>query len=403
MKDLKHLIYFENLLQEANNELVQKAKAEGKFAIGYTCYFMPEVLIDLPGCFSVRLRAPRCTSPDIATYYMSSRVCHYARSLLERALEGGYNFLDAQMATETCTATCRFQEHLQQKHLDTVEDMRIIDNDNFFCEFIDVPFKKTNIAYEHFRDQLRFHVLGKLHDNLGVDVSDEALMQAIEQHNEVCRLINEIGDYRKLSNPTITGYEFHVIQLVSLVCPKYLILPYLRETAEELKTREPDDKWPFRCKVVLAGSENDDPDFTKLIESCGAEVVADRYCYGAVESRQPILVQPGEDPLEAIARHYLDTSNCPRFMPQDEMRARKKRLADLVKEYHADGLIIASNKFCEYWSYERVIDTVIMNRDFGIPVCSIEKEYINSASGQLRTRFQAFVESVEIKKIQEGK
>ena len=403
MKDLKHLIYFENLLQEANNELVQKAKAEGKYAIGYTCYFMPEVLLDLPGCFSVRLRAPRCTSPDIATYYMSSRVCHYARSLLERALEGGYNFLDAQMATETCTATCRFQEHLQQKHLDSVEDMRIIDNDNFFCEFIDVPFKKTNIAYDHYRDQLRFHVLGKLHDNLGIDVSDEALMQAIEQHNEVCRLINEIGDYRKLSNPTITGYEFHVIQLVSLVCPKYLILPYLRETAEELKTREPDDKWPFRCKVVLAGSENDDPDFTKLIESCGAEVVCDRYCYGAVESRQPIVVQPGQDPLEAIARHYLDTSNCPRFMPQDEMRARKKKLADLVKEYHADGLIIASNKFCEYWSYERVIDTVIMNRDFGIPVCSIEKEYINAASGQLRTRFQAFVESVEIKKIQEGK
>ena len=403
MKDLKHLIYFENLLQEANNELVQKAKAEGKYAIGYTCYFMPEVLLDLPGCFSVRLRAPRCTSPDIATYYMSSRVCHYARSLLERALEGGFNFLDAQMATETCTATCRFQEHLQQKHLDSVEDMRIIDNDNFFCEFIDVPFKKTNIAYDHYRDQLRAHVLGKLHDNLGIDVSDEALMQAIEQHNEVCRLINEIGDYRKLANPTITGYEFHVIQLVSLVCPKYLILPYLRETAEELKTREPDARWPFRCKVVLAGSENDDPDFTKLIESCGAEVVCDRYCYGAVESRQPIVVQPGQDPLEAIARHYLDTSNCPRFMPQDEMRARKKRLADLVKEYHADGLIVASNKFCEYWSYERVIDTVIMKRDFGIPVCSIEKEYINAASGQLRTRFQAFVESVEIKKIQEGK
>ena len=34
-----------------------------------------------------------------------------------------------------------------------------------------------------------------------------------------------------------------------------------------------------------------------------------------------------------------------------------------------------------------------------IPVCSIEKEYINAASGQLRTRFQAFVESVELKKL----
>lgn len=403
MKDLKHLIFFEDLLQEANNALVQKAKADGKFAIGYTCYFMPEVLLDLPGCFSVRLRAPRCTSPDIATYYMSARVCHYARSLLERALEGGYNFLDAQMATETCTATCRFQEHLQQKNIDSVKDMRIIDNDNFFCEFSDVPFKTNENSYNHFREQLRAHVLQPLHDKLGVDTSDEALMKAIEQHNEVCRLINEIGNYRKLENPTITGYEFHVIQLVSLVCPKELILPYLRETAEQLKTREPDMKWPFRCKVVLAGSENDDPDFTKLIESCGAEVVADRYCYGAVESRIPIVVKEGQEPLDAIARHYLDTSNCPRFMPQDTMRRRKQRIADLAKEYNADGVIVVSNKFCEYWSYERVIDTVVLPRDFGLPVCSIEKEYINSASGQLRTRFQAFVESIEIKKIQEDK
>ena len=403
MKDLKHLIYFENLLQEANNELVQKAKADGKYAIGYTCYFMPEVLLDLPGCFSVRLRAPRCTSPDIATYYMSARVCHYARSLLERSLEGGFNFLDAQMATETCTGTCRFQEHLQQKHLDSVKDMRIINNDNFFCEFSDVPFKNNENGYAHFREQLRAHVLQPLHEKLGIDVSDEAIMKTIERHNEVCRLINEIGDYRKLDNPTITGYEFHVIQLVSQVCPKDLILPYLRETAEELKTREPDDRWPFRCKVVLCGSENDDPDFTKLIESCGAEVVADRYCYGAVESRIPIVVKEGQEPLDAIARHYLDTSNCPRFMPQDTMRARKQRIADLARDYHADGVIVASNKFCEYWSYERVIDTVVLPRDFGLPVCSIEKEYINSASGQLRTRFQAFVESIEIKKIQEGK
>ena len=403
MKDLKHLIFFEDLLQEANNKLVRQAKDEGKYAIGYTCYFMPEVLLDLPGCFSVRLRAPKCTSPDIATYYMSGRVCHYGRSLMERALEGGFNFLDAQMGTETCTVTCRFQEHLQPKHLKSVDDMNIIPNEKFFLEFTDVPFKNTENSYDHFRKQLRAHVLEPLAKNYGIDTSDEAIMKAVEEHNEVCRLINEIGDYRKLDNPTITGYEFHVIQLVSLVCPKYLILPYLRETAEEMKTREPDMKWPFRCKVVLAGSENDDPEFTKLIEGCGAEVVCDRYCYGAVESRVPIEIKEGQDPLDAIARHYLSTSNCPRFMPQDEMRARKARLAKLAKDYNADGVIVASNKFCEYWSYERVIDTIIMNRDFGIPVCSIEKEYINTASGQLRTRFQAFVESIEIKHIQEGK
>lgn len=77
MKDLKHLIYFENLLQEANNELVQQAKAEGEHALGYTCYFVPETLLNLPGCFSSRLRAPNTGSIDVGTYYMSSKICSY--------------------------------------------------------------------------------------------------------------------------------------------------------------------------------------------------------------------------------------------------------------------------------------------------------------------------------------
>ena len=41
MRDLKHLIYFENLLENADNELVKQAQADGGLAIGYTCYHMP--------------------------------------------------------------------------------------------------------------------------------------------------------------------------------------------------------------------------------------------------------------------------------------------------------------------------------------------------------------------------
>ncbi len=396
MRDLKHLIYFEDLLQEANNELVRKGKEDGNLCLGYTCYFMPEVLLDLPGCFAVRLRAPRCTSPDMASYYMSGRTCHYGRSLLERALEGGFNFIDAQLATETCTVTCRFQEHLE--YMDDV-----INNATFKTSFTDVPFKKNENSIDHYRKQLQIKVLDFLNKEYGVDTSDEAILKAIKINNEVNDIITEIGNFRKLDNPTITGYEFSVITLVSMVCPKYLIVDKLRETLEELRTREPDDKPNFKIKVLLAGSENDDPDFVKLIEGCGALVVADRHCYGSLESRQHIDIKEGEDPLTAVARHYLLTSQCARFMEQQEMRHRKKQLADYAKEYKADGIIVESNKFCEYWSFERMIDTIVLPRDFGYPVCSIEKEYINTASGQLRTRFQAFVESVELKKIQEGK
>ena len=394
MRDLKNIIEFEDLLQDTHNDLVRQAKTEGKLALGYTCYFMPEVLLNLPGCFSVRLRAPRSAAPDMASYYMSNRTCMYGRALMERAMEGGFNFLDAQLATETCTVTCRFQEHLQMMP-------ELIDNPNFFCEFTDVPFKKNENSIAHYRDQLQAHVLDVLKDRLGVDTSDDAIRKAIEEQNEINRVMREIGEFRKLDNPTITGFEFCLCQLVALACPHYLILPMLKETLEDLKTRKPDPKPNYRIKVVVAGSENDDPYFIQLIEQCGALVVADRFCYGSLPGRgEDIVIQEGETPLEAVARHYLMTSQCTRFMEQHIMRERKEYLANLVKEYKADGIIIEQMKFCEYWSYERLIDTFVLRRDYGIPVCSIEKEYTNTAIGQLRTRFQAFIESVELKNLQ---
>ena len=80
MKDLKHLLYFENLLQEAQNELILQAQSEGKVCVAYVCENTPEPLLNLPGAFSTRLRAPRTGSMEMATYYMTSFPCLSALS-----------------------------------------------------------------------------------------------------------------------------------------------------------------------------------------------------------------------------------------------------------------------------------------------------------------------------------
>lgn len=395
MKDLKHLIEFENLLQEANNDLVQQAKAEGKLAIGYTCYHIPEVLLNLPGCFSTRLRAPRTGSMDIATYYMSSYLCGYSKALVERGIEGGYNYLDALMGSETCSEMNRAYEHF--------ELLNLVNNEKFFVAIPDVPLKVMPHTIKHYRQQLQVKVLDKLHEVYGVDISEDAMRKAVEEHNEVCRLITEIGEYRKEENPRITGYEFHVINLVSYVCPKYLILPMLRETAEELKTRKPDEKKNYRARVVVVGSEIDDPDFTKIFEESGALVVADRYCFGSLPGREEIELKEGEDVLDQILYHYMNTSQCPRFMSHEKVEGRKTYVKQLCEEYNAEGVIYEQLKFCEYWGYERALASHIITNDYGIPSVSVDRQYTANASGQLRTRIQAFVESLEIKRIQKAK
>ena len=395
MKDLKHLIYFENLLQEANNELVKKATQDGGIALGYTCYHIPEVLLNCGNCFSVRLRAPRTGSMDIATYYMSNFLCGYSKSILERAIEGGYNFLGGVLASETCSEMNRSLEHF--------ELLKLVDNDKFFLTFLDMPFKVADHTVKYYVKQTRNKIVNKISENYGVDTSDEALLKAVEEHNEVCRLMTEIGDYRKEENPRITGYEYHVLNLVTYSCPKALILPMLRETAEELKTREPDAKKNYRAKIVVVGSEMDDPAFTSLIEDSGALVVADRYCFGALPGREEIIIDKSKDVLEQICLHYLRTSQCPRYMSHEKIQERRDYIKHLVDEYHADGVMYEQLKFCEYWGYERALASYVMLNDYGVPTAAVDRQYTASASGQLRTRVQAFVESLEIKKIQKDK
>ena len=74
-------------------------------------------------------------------------------------------------------------------------------------------------------------------------------------------------------------------------------------------------------------------------------------------------------------------------------------MAQLVRDFRADGAIYEQMKFCTYWSYERLIASQVMPRDYGIQMLSIDRPYISGQSGQLRTRVQAFVESLEIKKL----
>ena len=183
MKDLKYLYEFEKLLESANNPLVQQACAEGKHALAYTCYHMPEVLLNTGDCFSVRLRAPLTGSLDISSYYMSNFICDYCKSLLERGIEGGYNFLSALLATETCSEMNRALEHFELLHL--------VDNEQFFVTFLDMPFKVTDNTVRHYVDQLRRKVLEPLHEVYGVDVSDDALRKAVGCYREAVNVARD--------------------------------------------------------------------------------------------------------------------------------------------------------------------------------------------------------------------
>lgn len=395
MKDLKHLLYFENLLQEAQNELILQAQGEGKVCVAYTCENVPEPLLNLPGAFSVRLRAPRTGSMEMGTYYLTSFLCEYSRALLERAIEGGFNFADCIITPDGCTMMNRCVENM--------ELLKTMDKEKFFYEYMEIPMKADDNGLNLYTLQCKNHILKPLGETFGIDTSDAAIRKSVAEHNRVCELIRAIGDFRKEEKPRITGYEYHIITLATYAAPKHLIIDKLEETLEELKSREPDENNGFRARVAIVGSEIDDVDFIRLVEECGAYVCIDRFCYGSLPGRNPIVLNDEEDALTQVCRHYMTSIQCPRYMDTAKMNARRAYVNDLAKEYNAEGIIYEQIKFCDPWAYERMMGSHILHDEYHYPVLSIDRPYnVGASIGQLRTRVQAFVESLEIKKINGG-
>ena len=110
------------------------------------------------------------------------------------------------------------------------------------------------------------------------------------------------------------------------------------------------------------------------------------------------------DALKQLCRHYTYKSQCPRQMNLDKVNARRDYVADMAKEYHADGIIYNQIKFCDPWGYERAAAGTALREDYGYPVLSVDRPYnIRSSAGQMRTRVQAFVESIEFKRMKGAK
>lgn len=397
MKDLKYMQYFEDLLQIADNELIEEAKADGRICVASLCENTPEPLFNLDNCFGVRLFAPNTGSMDIATYYMTNFQCENARALLERSIEGGFNFTDCLIAPDGCTMINRCAENMELQH--TLDEGK----SQFFYEHMEIPLKADDNGVELLVLQCKNHILNPLKEHYSVDISDAAIRRAVTEHNKICRVIREIGEFRKEMNPPITGYEFAVLTLATYVCPKDMIYYKLVETLEEIKVRQRDNK-KYRARVLLAGPEMDDPEFIKLIEETGAYVCADRFCFGSFPGREEIELNDGEDALTQVCRHYVYQCQCPRQLNMDKVYGRKSYIKKLADSYKADGIIYNQMKFCDPWAYERVMASAILKEDYGYPVLSVDRPYnIRSAAGQMRTRVQAFIESIEIKKLQGGK
>ncbi|MCJ7520679.1 MAG: 2-hydroxyacyl-CoA dehydratase family protein [Dehalococcoidia bacterium] len=358
------------------NPALQSWKEQGKKIVGYFCSTVPEELIAAAGLAPFRMRATGSTSTEESDAYYSSINCSFPRHCFNLALIGEFKFLDGIICVNSCDHVRRIYDNWK----------RFVPID--FIEIMSLPRKTGPDQVEWYRDEISM-LKEKIEKQFGVEISNDTLWKTIKLHNETRRLQKQLYELRKQEKPPITGAETLAVMVASTAMPKEQYNEMLRELLDELSGTE--GPGGYRARLMIVGGILDDPAYVKVIEDQGGLVVTDSNCFGT-RNMWTEVDESLNDPCEALAKWYLvDRPSCPRMYGEHDNRARF--VIDMCREFNCDGIVGERLMFCDSW----LVEHYMLGQDLkaeGIPLLKLDREYLTSGIGQLRTRIQAFLETM---------
>jgi len=210
-------------------------------------------------------------------------------------------------------------------------------------------------------------------------------------------VLQRLFDLRRARPAPISGLDALLAVQISFYDDPARFTLKTNELCDELEVRVKAGQGvaPANAKRILyAGTPMPIPFWTipSLIEGTGAVVVAEESCTGSRLLAGGQTAIPGDGiqgQLAALADRQLQT-NCACFTPND---ARIEDILRMAKDYQANGVIHFSLSFCQPYNLEgtRVQKTL---QKAGIPVLLLEGDYSEEQAGQLKTRIEAFVETL---------
>ena len=247
----------------------------------------------------------------------------------------------------------------------------------------------TNGARQYLIDVLnRFRV--ELGEKLGVTISDDDLRAAIRTMNRIRASLTRIYDLKGERPEILKGSDLHALVRAAMIMDRTRAASLLEEVAAEMEKRSVSTvaAWPKK-RIVLSGGICNHPDIYTIIEEAGGAVVGDDLCTGSRYFDG--LTDEKTDPVTAIAGRILSRAVCP--AKHRGLTDRADRLTRLVRERRAQGVIFFLLKFCDPHAFDYPYLKEALDRE-KVPSLLMEVEDRLPADGQLRTRFEAFVEMI---------
>jgi len=365
-----------NDLYNRKESVAKEYRKQGKKIIGYLCYFAPPELISAAGMVPYRIMGRMDDEIIQAHNYVEPLGCPYIRNCFEQDLKGNLDFLDGRIIPHSCDTAQRLYGIWKYYKGASYN----------YC--LNVPHKVTPWSRDFFKRELTFFK-ESLEKYGGVEITDEALRNAIRLYNENRAMVRELYDLRKEQPPRLSGSDMFKTLIVGMAIPPEEFKALLKEILAEVKNRPRGGE--MRPRILFWGCIIDDARLFELIEDCGSWIVSDDTCIGTKSYLRRINTSHGL--MEGLAKGYFEEFRCPRTDRGPDIH-RFDYVLDLVREYDVQGIIGYTLSFCDPFKldYPDMRDYLSEKE---IPMLLIDDDYSLSHLESIRTRVEAFIEILE--------
>ncbi|UCG43543.1 MAG: 2-hydroxyacyl-CoA dehydratase [candidate division WOR-3 bacterium] len=404
---------FEELRADRISELA-RLRQDGTRVVGYFSFYTPVEVIKACGAEPVRLNRGGFEAETSGTRHLRSDACPYCLSSMGNLeLDPLYRLVDAVVSVNTCDMLRRLPETIhRQSGLPVYQ----------------VYMPRTSEPLPHRVAEFRRNIewlAGEMETFTGTKFEEEKAVLETGRLNRVRQRLRSIDQTRKQDDPKLT--ESDVLNLVALATllgeagtdnvlsevehavsadHGLAARPHLtgighphpippapgrgneREgvSVPSAIHSTPGQASVRRYRLALAGSEMAELDrwLVHLLES-KASVVTDLLDTGTRWFEDDIELAGGV--FEDLARFYYSRSPCITRRPNlaAYVLAGKK-----LDEYRVQGLVYKTLLYCDPWDFE----AVRLRQELEIPMLHVDGNYSAENREQLRTRVEAFLESL---------
>lgn len=360
---------------------MKEIKENGGRVVGYFCSFVPHELIMAAGAVA----APLCASSEEP---IAAAEADLPRNLCP-LIKASYGFAK----TDTCPYFYFSDFIVGETTCDGKKKMFELMNEIKETYVMQLPHSRSEAGLKAWTDEvIRFKE--KLEDFYHITISEEDIKKAIYLKNKERKAMLDFLELGKLYPAPISGYEmgtrldglgfnFDMEERTRVIEER---------TAEVLKDWEENykGKESRNPRILITGCPNSGvrDKIIKEVEQLGADVVAFDCCNGTREKVEP--VRTDLPVYETLAKKYLNI-NCSVMSPNG---SRLDYISEMIDDYQVDGVIEIILQACHTYNIESHYVKKTVNEK-GKGYLLIETDYSQADKGQIRTRLEAFLETLE--------